>query len=569
MSLCINPVCPQPNHPDNDENRFCQSCGSQLELLGRYRILRLLSDKTGFSKVYEAYQQDTPKILKVLKQELANDTKAVSLFQQEVNVLEQLNHPGIPTAEGYFPYQTRNAVVLHCMVMEKIDGPNLEQWLKQQQNRPISEPQAIAWLKQLLEILALVHHHQYLHRDIKPSNIMIRPDGQLVLIDFGTAREITRTYLANGGGMTAITSSGYSPPEQMQGQAIPQSDFFALGRTFVFLLTGCQPVQLYNPHLDVLEWRNHATHVSQLLLDFIDWLMLTAVNQRPSHVEEILQRLAEIEFLLTDNTSATINVGGGLKTAIVNKTTTNNTIIPPQKQPEKLPLLAWLAALIVSLLLLWSVALANRNHKFTVLPPDYGQAPVKKGKVDYFPYEEGKDSQGRVAEFNIAVLSVEYKWQLGSTYQIKYNDQIITLDSLKSNLEQEGIQRIMENPSEIISVGTASCEGDIAAEQSRALERSKQIQLLVKKIFSNISTVQGYRLLNLGQFQRKDCQASQDSTAYQRSIIIIGVKKQAEGVILDEALRDRLEKKPFADFKLEDYSLGSVEKFKTIPSNLS
>ena len=76
-----------------------------------------------------------------------------------------------------------------------MNGPNLEQWLKQQQNRPISQAQAIVWLKQLLEILDLVHNQQYLHRDIKPSNIMIRPDGQLVLIDFGTAREITRTYL--------------------------------------------------------------------------------------------------------------------------------------------------------------------------------------------------------------------------------------------------------------------------------------------------------------------------------------------------------------------------------------
>ncbi|MTJ54847.1 serine/threonine protein kinase [Anabaena sp. UHCC 0253] len=568
MSLCINPVCPQPNHPDNDENRFCQSCGSQLELIGRYRVLRLLSDKTGFSKVYEAYQQDTPKILKVLKEELANDSKAVSLFQQEVNVLEQLNHPGIPKAEGYFPYQTRNNVILHCMVMEKIEGPNLEQWLKQQQNRPISEAQAIVWLKQLLEILDLVHNQQYLHRDIKPSNIMIRPDGQLVLIDFGTAREITRTYLANGGGMTAISSSGYSPPEQMRGQAIAQSDFFALGRTFVFLLTGFQPGQLYDPHLDILQWRHHTNHVSPLLLDFIDWLMSMEVNKRPHNVEEILSRLAEIECQLTENTSATVNIGGDLKTAIVNKITTNHTVIPPQKQPEKLPILAWFTALIVSLLLLWWIAFANRNNKFTVLPPDYGQAPVKKGNVDYFPYEEGKDSQGRVAEFNIAVLSVEYKWQLGSTYQIKYQDQTITLDSLKSNLEQEGIQKIMENPSEIISVGTASCEGDIAAEQRRALERSQQIQLLGKKIFSNTPSVTGYRLLNLGQFQRKDCQSSQDSTAYQRSIIIIGVKKQAEGVILDEALRDRLERKPFADFKLEDYSLGSPDKFKTIPSNL-
>jgi hypothetical protein len=75
------------------------------------------------------------------------------------------------------------------------------------------------------------------------------------------------------------------------------------------------------------------------------------------------------------------------------------------------------------------------------------------------------------------VLSVEYKWQLGSTYQIEYNDQTITLDSVKSNLEQEGIQRIMESTSEIISVGIASCEGDTPAEQSHALERSKQIQI--------------------------------------------------------------------------------------------
>jgi len=568
MSLCINPVCSQPNHPDNDENRFCQSCGSQLELIGRYRVLRLLSDKTGFGKIYEAYQQDTPKILKVLKEELTNDSKALALFQQEAKVLQQLNHPGIPQTEGYFPYQTRNNLILHCMMMEKIAGPNLEQWLKQQQNRPISEAQAIVWLKQLLEILDLVHNQQYLHRDIKPSNIMIRPDGQLVLIDFGTAREITRTYLANGGGMTAISSSGYSPPEQMRGQAIPSSDFFALGRTFVFLLTGFPPEQLYDPHLNILQWRHHANHVSPLLLDFIDWLISTEVTKRPSNAEDISRRLAAIEHQLTENTSATVNIGGLGKTEIINKPTTNNNVVPPQRQPEKLPLLSWFAALIVSLLLLWWVSLAFRNTKFAALPPDYGQAPVKQGKVDYFPYEEGKDSQGRVAEFNIAVLSVEYKWQLGSTYQIKYNDQTITLDSLKSNLEQEGIQKIMENPSEIISVGTASCEGNITAEQSRALERSQQIQLLGKKIFSNTPSVKGYRLLNLGQFQRKDCQANQDSTAYQRSIIIIGVKKQAEGVILDEALRDRLEKKPFADFKLEDYSLGSPDKFKTIPSNL-
>jgi hypothetical protein len=125
----------------------------------------------------------------------------------------------------------------------------------------------------------------------------------------------------------------------------------------------------------------------------------------------------------------------------------------------------------------------------------------------------------------------------------------------------------MEDPSEIISVGI-SCKGNIEVQERMALERSKQIQFFVKKLFINTPSIKGYRILNLGQFQRSDCQANQDLTKYQRSIIIIGVKKQSPGVILDEALRNRLEKNPFADFKLEDYSLGSAEKFKTIPSNL-
>ncbi len=598
MSLCINPTCPQPNHPDNDENRFCQSCGSQLELVGRYRVMRLLSDKTGFGKVYEAYEQDKPKIVKVLKENLNSDAKAVELFQQEAAVLGHLDHPGIPKEEGYFQYQTRNGLLLHCIAMEKIEGSNLEGWLKQQQNRPISQEQAIATLKQLAQILVLVHGKQYLHRDIKPSNIMIRSPlaplskggwgdlaplskggwGDLVLIDFGTVRELTRTYLAKvnsgGGGVTAITSSGYSAPEQMNGQALPQSDFFALGRTFVFLLTGHHPLDMYDVYHNVLHWRDHVTHVSPLLLNFIDWLMAREVKQRPANAQEILQRLAELEQQLTGTTAATINIVGSPKTEQLTPPPT--TTLPPQpvcfppeeKQREKLPLLALFVALLVSLGLLGVVALATRSTKFALLPPDYGQLPEKKGQVDYFPYQEGKDSQGRTAEFNIAVLSVEYKWLLGSDFQVKYNNRIINLDNLRANLEQEGIQTIMQNPTEIISVGTASCEGASQIEERRAFERAKQIQLLAKKLFFHVASVRGYRLLNLGQFRRNDCQANQDLTAYQRSIIIIGVRKQSEGVILDEALRNRLEKKPFADFKLEDYSLASPEKFKTIPSNL-
>ena len=417
MSLCINPACPAPNHPDNHKNRFCKSCGSQLELLGRYRVIRVLSDRIGLWNIYEAYEQNTPKILKVLNKNLSNDAKAVELFQQEIALMKQLNHPGIPQFDNYFQYETRNGLVLHCIVMEKIDETNLEDWLKQQ-NQFLFQEKVIIWLKQQAE----------------NTTAMIK------VVDI--------------------------PPTE---------------------------------------------HLSQ------------KKNHTPSQ-----------------------------------KTATHS---------EKLPLIALIAAMFASLGLFTILALATDYPQFAFLITQT-QSPETKGKIDYFPYEEGRDRRGRVAEFNIAVLSVDYKWLLGSNFQVKYNDKIISLDALKLSLEQENIQQIMEAPHEIISVGTASCEGKIATEQLRALERSQQIQLLSKKLFRNTPSVKGYRLLNLGRFQRGDCQTNQHSTIYQKSIIIIGVKKQSAGVIVDEALRDRLEKKPFADFKLEDYSLGSANKFKTIPRNL-
>ncbi len=561
MQLCINPSCPKPDDPKNDNNRFCQSCGSEVLLQGRYQVMRLLSDKSGFGKIYEAYERGTPKILKVLKENLNSDDKAVELFEQEAAVLGQLNHPGIPKVDGYFPNQTRNGLSLHCIVMEKIEGLNLEEWLQQQGNRPISQEQAIAWMKQLAEILVLVHGKNYLHRDIKPSNIMLRPNGQLVLIDFGTAREVTRTYLAKlgaGHGITAIISSGYTAPEQAHGDAVTQSDFFALGRTFVFLLTGRHPNTMYDSQTDVLKWRSYTSGISPSLLNLVDQLMARNPRDRPASAQEILQRLEECEQP-TATLTQTLKVGGIPQP---------QPLPPPQeKERDKLPFIALLAFLLVALGLITLAALAFFNPNVSLFPTP-AQSPQRKGKVDYFPYVEGKDSQGRTAEFNIAVLSVEYKWKIGSSFQVKYNDQIINLDALQSSFEQEGIQRIMENPSEIISVGTASCEGSPQLEERRAFERAQQIQLLGKKLFSNIPSVKGYRLLNLGQFRRNDCQSNQDLTSYQRSIIIIGVKKQTEGVILDEALRERLEKKPFGDFKLEDYSLASPEKFKTIPSRL-
>lgn len=551
--------------------------------------MRLLSDKSGFGKIYEASEGGTPKILKVLKENLNSDTKAVELFKQEAEVLGQLPHPGIPDVDGYFPYRSRTGIPLHCIVMEKIEGSNLEEWMEARGNQPISEQQAIAWLKQLAVLLKLVHDKQYLHRDIKPSNVMLRTPpyqggvvgGQLVLIDFGTAREVTRTYLAkigSGQGITAIVSSGYTAPEQANGEARAQSDFYSLGRTFVFLLTGRYPNTMYDARTDELNWRSHTSGISLGLLNLIDWLMASNPHQRPANAQQILQRLEELERQPGVSSAETVNVVGALIPP--QPLPPQETTLPPQVRPApqqdsgKLPLLAFLTFLLVGfglLSLAAAVMLSSDSTSSTSVRrswPKNAQIPQEKGDVDYFPYVEGTDSQGRTAEFNVAVLSREYKWQFSSSYQVKHNDRLIPLDALKSELEDEGIQRIMENPSQIISVGTASCEGSQNQEERRAFERAKQIQLLGKKLFSQVPSVRNYRLLNLGQFRGDNCNSNQDETSYQRSVIIIGVKQETPGVVLDEALRSRLIKKPFGDFQIDDYSLGSADRFKTIPSNL-
>jgi len=69
---------------------------------------------------------------------------------------EQLNSSGIPKIEGYFQHKTKAGMTLHCIVMEKIDGDTLEQWLQKNRNQPINDKLAIAWLEEIVNILSLV-----------------------------------------------------------------------------------------------------------------------------------------------------------------------------------------------------------------------------------------------------------------------------------------------------------------------------------------------------------------------------------------------------------------------------
>lgn len=304
VSYCINPQCQQRQNPETE--RVCQSCGTALFVGDRYRLispLRPLNQCTS-TELFEvedwgdnAQGSNPLKVLKVLK---PTDNQAlIRLFEQEARVLTALKHPQIPTVDPYSPFLVtlKSGTILRCLVQEKIEGVNLEQWVTQK--GPISNHQALEILHQLAELLKFVHSKGFFHRDIKPANIMRRPNGELVLIDFGTAREVSASLVEKREQQTVtrVISEAYTAPEQRQGKALPKSDLFALGRTMVYLLTGSSPLEFEDPETgELVGWEAVCPDLYPDLAAVINQLIHPVSSARTRNPEILLKQLDEMQL---------------------------------------------------------------------------------------------------------------------------------------------------------------------------------------------------------------------------------------------------------------------------------
>jgi serine/threonine protein kinase len=311
---CINPWC--HSRTNKDDAVECSSCRSPLLINNRFKLLKPLFDlnQNRSFDVYEVLDTtgswlsppNTTKILKVLK-EYDDEGKLVSLIQKEAETLQLLNHPCIPKCDlddlfsidlEYGPGE------LHCLAMTKIEGITLDTWIKQ--HGKASQSLALDWFRQLIQILDIVHFaginklfDGFIHRDIKPTNIIVQPDNRLALIDFGGARRTSNTYYAKLGGgnrdrLTQLGTLGYIAPEQQDGRAVLQSDFFSLGYTFVNLLTGKEFGDIpRDEKTGLLRWQQYATQIDKPFLQYIEGLTSPAIARRPKSTKEILAFLDE------------------------------------------------------------------------------------------------------------------------------------------------------------------------------------------------------------------------------------------------------------------------------------
>lgn len=301
---CINPDCPRP-YPQPRDNKFCNGCGATLLLNNRYIPLQRLGSG-GFATIYTVWdlQRKMERVLKVL---VETSPKALQLFEQEAAVLQRLNHPGVPKVEtdGYFQVSVGNPPtrVLPCLVMEKINGHTLQDVLDQHP-QGCSEATVRDWLYQAVEILGELHRCGIIHRDVKPSNLMLREGtGQLVAIDFGGAKQLGLVPYGSQSVSTRLISPGYSPPEQITGEAVgPSADFYALGRTMIQLLAGQELADLQDPVTGEFQWRDRVS-VSPELANLLNDMIRTDPQQRPANAFEIQQCLVKSPRLKRNPTS--------------------------------------------------------------------------------------------------------------------------------------------------------------------------------------------------------------------------------------------------------------------------
>jgi serine/threonine protein kinase len=303
VSYCINPRC--SSRQNDDAAEYCASCQQPLLVNDRFKVVRPLvpSSDRRKSEILEAIDitgsfispPNSRKVLKVLVQD--DDPKVVQLFRREAESLRYFDHPGMPKSDmdDLFTVQIVTRDVFHCFAMSKIEGQNLEEWI--QLNGSISQAQAIDWLHQLVEIIHEVHAKGFFHRDIKPSNIIVRPDQKLALIDFGAVRNYGDTYLAKlvFERLTQVYSLGYSPPEQMNGMALPQSDFYALGRTLIYCVTGKNFLDIpIDPKRGEILWQAEAKQIGPALLSMIENLTQPLPKDRPKNTQEIIDYLNDL-----------------------------------------------------------------------------------------------------------------------------------------------------------------------------------------------------------------------------------------------------------------------------------
>ncbi len=255
---------------------------------GKYEILREIG-RGGMSVVYLAMDTRLNKQWAVKEIRKRGSTKkdeiVVNSLMAEADMMKRLDHPALPRIVDII-----DTGVTIYVVMDYIEGESLDRVLKEEGPQP--EERVLDWAKQLCDVLGYLHGQKkpIIYRDMKPGNVMLKPEGNIKIIDFGIAREYKEHSTQD---TTVLGTKGYAPPEQYTGQTDARSDIFALGVTMHQLLTGVVP-QSGEPIIPVRQWDHN---LSEGIEAIINKCVEPAAENRYQNCSELMYDLQHPELV--------------------------------------------------------------------------------------------------------------------------------------------------------------------------------------------------------------------------------------------------------------------------------
>ena len=232
---------------------------------GKYEILKQIG-KGGMSTVYLAMDKRLNKqwaVKEISRKGFGkNNEEIVNEVPADAEMMKALDHPAIPTIVDIIDHRDNEFIYV---VMDYVEGESLDKVLAEYGAQ--SQDMVIDWAKQICDAFSYLHSQKppIIYRDMKPANVMLKPEGNIKIIDFGIAREYKEGNLAD---TTVLGTKGYASPEHYGGrQTDERSDIYTLGMTMHHLLTGVDPRPADYIYAPIRQWNPELSGGLERIID--------------------------------------------------------------------------------------------------------------------------------------------------------------------------------------------------------------------------------------------------------------------------------------------------------------